>query len=113
MLNSVEVRNQLKNGIINRGIESCKKDKNLELHEIEGSIEGFNLCRNINTQNEFIDVIRKRREEEIKMVTSDFNKEEIKNYWKFHYTTIQIEFVYNRMVFMWQLIDAQASVEKA
>ncbi len=92
-----------KNRLINNGIESCKEDVNLEDYEIEGSIEGFNICRNLYLPIDFENLINERRKKEIESIGSDEIRNNIKDYWKYHYSTIQIEFVYDRMKFVWIL----------
>jgi hypothetical protein len=96
---------ELKNRIIEDGIKCCKKDEYLESYEIEGIVEGFNICRDLNTPEDFINMIQSRHEKEIGMLqNSDHTVKENDEYWKYCYATLQIEFIWERMKIAWNIL---------
>lgn len=95
---------ELKNRIIEDGIRCCKKDEYLQSYEIEGIVEGFNICRDLKTPEDFINMIQSRHETEIGMINSDPTVKENDAYWKYYYTTLQIEFIWERMKIAWNVL---------
>ncbi len=81
---------ELKNHIIEDGIRCCKKDEYLESYEAEGIVEGFNICRDLNAPEDFINMIQSRHEKEIGMIqNSGHTVKENDEYWKYFYATLQ------------------------
>ena len=88
---------EFKNRLILDGIESVKKDDSMKPHEKDGSIEGFNMCRKINSPEDFEKIISERRANEHKLI-DNLSAEEV---WEYKYATIQIEYVYERLKVAW------------
>ena len=83
--------------VINRGIEGCKKTYKHEPHKLEGSIQGFESCRNktpeelfklLNESHEDTETARRRIHEK-KISTQEF--------WKIRHAELQIEWTCNNM----------------
>jgi hypothetical protein len=90
---------EFKDQLITDGIASIKKHETRQSH-IDGGIEGFELCRNLNTMEEYQKILQERRAEEnrLRLISSDVDKNA---YWKYRYTTIQIEYVFDRLCVIW------------
>jgi len=95
---------QLRDAIIEDGIKSVKNDDKLRPECKEGSIEGFEMLRDIDvsTPKATIDLIRKMTEENFKerdmvhqgIITSA-------DYWKMRYRLIQLEFANEVLKWGW------------
>jgi hypothetical protein len=83
--------------VIRRGIEGCKKTYKDQPHKLEGSIQGFESCRN-KTPDELFKLLdeaqrntedARRRANEGKLTTPEF--------WKIRHVELQIEWTCNNM----------------
>lgn len=96
---------ELRDFLIVRGIKEVKEKYADQPSKLLGAIQGFELCRNLETPEQFQKEIRKREESEHKWIT-DHSRKEIKGmseYWKYRYATLQIEFVYERLKVGWKI----------
>ncbi len=86
----------VRNAVIEQGIEGVKSDDTFHgaTHKREGSIAGFQLCRQLNTLQEFEEKINKRQIEEANWRREGPRPED---YWFFRCATTQIEFCYEVM----------------
>lgn len=76
----------------------------MKSYEIEGSIEGFELCRGLDarTPDAMMELLsRVRRESEEAFHVSNEDKMSLADYWKIRYKEIQIEYVFEIMKFAW------------
>jgi len=89
-MNLLELRNRL----IEDGIASLKKaDHRPEC--IEGGIEGFELCKEIEpTLEAFESVLKERAHVEALIRKRGKPAKDIMHYWRYRYGTLQIEHVY-------------------
>lgn len=95
---------QLKNKIIEEGIEGVENDSKMKESCKEGSIEGFKMCREIDvkTPDNFEKLIKKQEEEGVKEFRMAYEKIiSTEDYWKFRHRTVQIEYVYEILKFGW------------
>lgn len=95
---------QLRNKIISEGIKGAKNDPQLKENQKIGSIEGFEMCKDIDIHSpaEFEKLLNNQRNEGMKEF--DMAHQEIistEDYWKFRYRTIQIEYVYEILKYAW------------
>lgn len=89
---------------VERGIASVRADSSMKPYEIEGSIEGFELCRSIDatTPDAMVELLnRVRRESEEAFHVSNENKMSLADYWRVRYREIQVEYVFEIMKFAW------------
>ena len=73
-------------------------------HEIEGSIEGFEACRDLDVSapDAMIELLYKvRQETQEAFHISHENKMSLSDYWKIRYKEIQVEYVFEIMKFAW------------
>jgi hypothetical protein len=73
-------------------------------HEIEGSVAGFEACRDldVSTPDAMLELLRKVREEaEDAFHISHENKMSIADYWRIRYKVVQVEYVFEIMKFAW------------
>lgn len=93
----------LKEVLIQNGIESVEKHETRP-ERIKGGVVGFNLCRDLNTPDDFVQILEERHKEEgrIRMKRRQ-DKMSIDAYWEYRYATIQIEFVWERLKIAWKL----------
>jgi len=94
---------EYKNILIKEGIRGVKEDNRMKEHEVRGSIDGFNICKNLFTIDEFITELN----EQNKIVNQAFkdscnNKITIEEYWEKRYVQIQVEFIFDSMKIAWQ-----------
>ena len=103
----------LKEIIITEGIASVKRE--FEGAELEGSIEGFEACRKLDTPGQFEAEMVRRHDKEHKLIGADLTQDsdtDHEAYWRHRYGTIQIEFVYNILRVGWGMspISARAGI---
>jgi hypothetical protein len=115
----------LKEILITEGIASVKQE--FEGAKLEGSIEGFEACRTLDTARQFERTISWRSEQEFSLLAradagddseladdSDDPKGDgwHEAYWRYRYGTIQIEYVYNVLRVGWgkSPISARAGI---
>ena len=94
---------RVKAEIISRGLAEVKKVYKDQPHKRDGAIEGFEIARALTTQADFERVLSARERRETKKATSRdrASDEELRRYWQHRYCTLQIEFVYQRMLILW------------
>jgi hypothetical protein len=86
--------------IIRRGIEGVNKSFADEPHKRDGSIEGFDACRD-KTPLDLFDVLDGSRKRTAKAKQASQEKLiEMKDYWKVRYAEIQVEWVCNCVAVM-------------
>lgn len=104
---------QLREIVITEGIASVKRE--FESYKLEGSIKGFEACRNLTTPAKFVaEILRSSGEEQV-IVGRDLDNDsepDLEAYWTQRYETIQIEYVYNVLRVGWGLspISARAGI---
>lgn len=87
---------KFRDGVIKRGLESVVTEK--EKYAREGGKEGFELCRTLDTREDFLRVLNERLQEELNLIKKYQNgKLKIDDYWRYRWATIQIEWVFNIM----------------
>jgi hypothetical protein len=91
---------QLKDKVIEQGLISVATEK--EEYAREGGKEGFEICRTLNTPEDFEKNLQERRQKELEMITS---KENIDTYWRYRWATLQIEYVFEIMKVAWNQIN--------
>lgn len=87
---------EFKRQVIARGIESAKKYEKRPDH-LAGALEGFELCRVLNSPADFEEKLQELHEKEAAMRL--WNRKE--GYWRQRYISLQVEFVYERMKVAW------------
>jgi hypothetical protein len=112
---------ELRDKIITNGIASLKTHEKRPAH-LKGGIAGFELCRTLNTPEEFEETLRERYRTERAMITKctfqgeakTGNEEaELTPYWEFRAGTAQVEFVWERLKIVWgigQTFSAKAAI---
>jgi len=98
---------ELKEKVIESGIASVKKYEKGE--QREGAIEGFELCRELNTPQECEKELKERRKKEI---FDEDLRSDTKKYWRYRYATLQIEYWYEilKVAFCYPTISARAGI---
>src|SRR3990172_98677 len=89
---------------IEKGIASVKSDSSMKPYEIEGSVEGFEACRDVDvsTPEAMQEPLRSvRKEVEYAFHVNLEDKMALSDYWRIRYKEIQIEYVYEIMKFAW------------
>jgi hypothetical protein len=89
---------EFKERLIIEGIAS------IEAHEVrperrKGGEAGFKLCRSLNTMADFQEALDSRHKEEMRLRTAE--KRDREQYWEYRYATVQVEYVYERMLVAW------------
>lgn len=99
---------ELKNYLIERGIKSVKKTE--KGSQKLGGIEGFKMCRALNTPKDFENKIQElyKESQEIVMRRPNLIKEEQEQYWRIRYQCLQVEFVYERLKCAWRFPSLSA-----
>lgn len=92
-----------KNRIIADGIRSVEKHET-QPERIRGCLAGFELCRILNTPEDFEKMLDERQREERQLVSLKIPPEE---YWEYRSATAQVEFVYERMKAAWHYNGVQ------
>jgi len=73
-------------------------------HEIEGSIAGFEACRDldVSSPDAMLELLRKvGKETEEAFHFSHEHKMSLADYWRIRYKEVQVEYVYQIMKFAW------------
>ena len=95
-MNKIKFRNK----IIEAGQKSVKTEK--EKVAREGGKHGFELCKKLETQDDFEKELKKRHTEELEMANKlQDNEINTDTYWESRWATLQIEHVYEVMKFVW------------
>lgn len=94
----IKFANQVRDEIIRRGLEEIKETYDEDNYRYKGAVEGFELCKNLETLEDYKTIIDARLRRERKM---QFAKSITDEYWQHRYVTLQIEFVYQRMIVFW------------
>lgn len=81
---------ELRDRLIEEGIESVNKDESITGRKRSGSVLGFELCRNFDTFESLDAEIASRERQAIGMISKGVDPD---IYWGFRYATIQMEFV--------------------
>lgn len=92
---------ELLNRCIEDGIESVQRDEMITRHpkRLEGSIEGFNLCRELRSPEEFKELIRSLGEECNTLRDAAAGEE----YWVKRFCQVQVEWVYSVLCVGWKI----------
>jgi hypothetical protein len=85
---------ELRDRLIEEGLESIGKDHDLQEHEREGSRLGFEMCRYLETLWEYEELLATRQRIEIRMATQDSDMEA---YWRHRYASLQVQFIYDHL----------------
>ena len=98
---------ELKNKVIKDGIKSVKEHEKAE--KKQGGIIGFKLCEFLNTPQECEEVLRERKKRE---VSDEKLRNDVKEYWKYRYATIQIELWYEilKVAFNYPVLSSRAVI---
>lgn len=97
---------QFKNRLIKDGLKSIEIDPRMirSPHKLEGSREGFELCRNLNTPGDFQQIIAKRYQEHRELIGKRQRGEvTLEDCWKHRFATVQIELVWECMKIAWDV----------
>ena len=97
---------QLKDRLIEDGLRSIEQDPRFidATHKLEGSREGFELCRTLDTPEDFQRILAERCRESNTLITKkQQGRATVDDYWKHRFATVQIEFVWERMKVVWKL----------
>lgn len=90
---------ELRDALIEKGIKSAKSKETGA--KLEGALKGFELCRTLDSMEDFERVLQEREIEEdnlrIAVHKDSEGKEAIDNYWSYRYGTLQVEFVYETL----------------
>ena len=94
-----------KERLITDGLTSVKKNEKRQ-ERIKGGVAGFELCRKLNSMADFEEELERRRKEELRLMNEYYGmkcerKEVLDEYWEYRYATVQIEYVFERMLVMW------------
>lgn len=95
----------LRNRIIEEGIASVKKHEKRP-ERLRGGIIGFNLCRELDTPQDFERILQERHKVEHDMArtrNTEGGDEDLSAYWEHRYATVQIEFVWERLKVAWSI----------
>ena len=92
---------EVKRKLIENGLWSIEQDERLQRapHKLEGSREGFNLCYDLHTPQDFEKCLTDRQEEQEKLRRG----RDSEAYWRHRFATIQIEAVWESMKILWRL----------
>jgi len=90
---------QIKQKLIENGLASIEKDERLVRvpYKLEGSREGFRLCYDLNTPEDFQRCLKQRKEESRQLAGKGAA------YWRHRFATVQIEVVWETMRIVWEL----------
>lgn len=88
---------EFKERLITDGIASVNKNETRP-ERIRGGIAGFELCRELNTLEDFQYTLDRRHEHEVDLHRPGTSKEE---YWEYRVATAQVEYVYERLLVVW------------
>lgn len=89
----------IKETLIVEGIKSVQQHERREPRR-RGGVRGFEMCRNLHTQEDFANILNERRTHETTLALAH---KDAATYWEYRYATIQIEFMYDRMKILWNL----------
>jgi hypothetical protein len=90
---------ELRDKIISDGITSIETTEKRENHR-RGGINGFELCKNLDTPHAFEKTLEERHKEERKLIADAVG---VNVYWEYRAATVQIEFLWERMKIVWSL----------
>ena len=88
--------------IIEKGIQSIMIEKEKEARE--GGKLGFKICRTLIEKEDYERVLAKRRKKELEIQCDYYDKKgktKIEDYWFYRWGTLQIEWVYEVMKYIW------------
>ncbi len=97
---------QLKDRLIKDGLRGIEQDPRMirSPHKLEGSREGFELCRTLNTPEDFQRIIAKRGQERMELIKKkQRGKATLEDCWKHRFATVQIELVWECMKIAWDV----------
>lgn len=89
---------------VEKGIASVEGDSSMKPHEIEGSVSGFEACRDldVSSPDAMLELLRKVREESEEAFHIRHEKKmSLSDYWRIRYKVVQVEYVYEIMKFAW------------
>lgn len=89
LMTAIELRDKL----IELGIASIREHETRP-ERIRGGLGGFELCRLLDTPDQYIALLQERHAEEVRLHREGVPPEE---YWEYRYATLQIEFVWERV----------------
>lgn len=109
---------EVKQEIIRRGIKSIQEAYDKDSPKFKGGIIGFELCENLHTMEDFEKVIRARQNREMSMakrLLKEEGSEKLESYWEHRYATLQVAFVYERLLVLWGApsVSAKAAIQVA
>lgn len=93
---------EFKDRLIADGIESIKKNETRP-ERIKGGLAGFELCSNLNSMADFNETLESRHKHEFDWKRQYYERKhgEIADYWEYRYATVQVEYVFERMLVVW------------
>lgn len=88
---------EFKEKLITDGIVSIKNNETRP-ERIRGGIDGFEICRELTTMRDFQHTLDQRRAHEKDLQRPGTSHTE---YWEYRIATVQIEYVYERLLVVW------------
>jgi len=87
---------EFKERLIVEGVASVEKNETRP-ERLMGGKAGFELCRSLNTMADFKECLVARHAHEHKLRMAEARD----GFWEYRYATIQVEYVYERMLVAW------------
>jgi hypothetical protein len=94
---------EFKNRLITEGIASVNEHEKRDYRK-RGCLAGFELCRSLNSIWDFEEELKRRHEHERELVshrTFNGGDNSVQEYWEYRCATVQVEYVYERMLVVW------------
>ncbi len=88
---------EFKEQLITEGIASVEKHETRP-ERIRGGLDGFKICRELHTMNDFQHTLDQRLAHEKDLIRYHTPASD---YWEYRCATVQIEYVYERMLVVW------------
>jgi hypothetical protein len=91
---------EFKEQLVVEGLASVEKNETRP-ERIRGGKDGFEICRELETMKDFWHTLDQRYDHELDLQRPGTTPAE---YWEYRYATVQIEYVYERMLVVWSQI---------
>lgn len=106
----------VKQEIIRRGKVSIAESYGKDDAKYIGAMTGFELCENLHVMEDFEKVINARQSRENKMRNElEESSDKTTKYWEHRYATLQVAFVYERLLVLWGApsVSTKAAIQVA
>lgn len=108
----------LRGKLIAAGIAEVEGAYPPDSYKRRGALHGFELCRALETREQFEATLRERGEDERRQVDEGVvggREAPIEEYWEYRCATLQIEHVYRRLLVLWgsPTLSARAVIQVA